>query len=40
MTDVMDRQTKLAFATLAVLIAFIVLLYVYGSYSGWYDLEP
>jgi hypothetical protein len=33
----MDRQTKFAFATLAVLIAFIVLLALYGSYSGWYE---
>jgi hypothetical protein len=33
----MDRQTKFAFATLAVLILFIVLLTLYGSYSGWYE---
>ncbi len=33
----MDRQTKLAFATLAVLILFVVLLGFYGSISGWYE---
>jgi hypothetical protein len=33
----MDRQTKLAFATLGVLIAFIVLLALWGSFHGWYD---
>lgn len=37
LTDMMDRQTKAAFTILGVLILFIVLLYVYGSYSGWYD---
>jgi hypothetical protein len=33
----MDRQTKLAFATLAVLIAFIVLLALWGSFHDWYE---
>ena len=33
----MDRQTRLAFITLAVLIAFLVLLWLYGSFSGWYE---
>jgi hypothetical protein len=33
----MDRQTKLAFAIVGVLIAFIVLLALYGSYNGWYE---
>lgn len=33
----MDRQTKMAFTILAVLIGFIVLLGFYGSISGWYE---
>jgi hypothetical protein len=33
----MDRQTKFAFVIVGVLIAFIVLLALYGSYSGWYE---
>ena len=33
----MDRQTKLAFITLGVLIAFVLALYFYGNFSGWYD---
>jgi hypothetical protein len=37
MTDMMDRQTKMAFSVLAVLILFIVLLGFYGSISGWYE---
>jgi hypothetical protein len=36
-TDEMDRQTKLAFATLAVLITFVVALAFYGSIHGWYE---
>jgi ABC-type phosphate transport system permease subunit len=39
MTEMMDRQTKFAFATLAVLIAFIVLLYFFGNFSGWYEVD-
>lgn len=37
MTDMMDRQTKLAFSVLAVLIAFVVILFFYGHFSGWYE---
>ncbi len=37
MTEMMDRQTKMAFSVLAVLIGFIVLLGFYGSISGWYE---
>jgi hypothetical protein len=37
MTDMMDRQTKFAFSVLGALILFIVTLYLYGSYSGWYE---
>lgn len=33
----MDRQTKFAFAILAVLIAFVVLLFFFGHFSGWYE---
>jgi len=33
----MDRQTKVAFAALAALIAFVVTLWLYGTFSGWYD---
>jgi len=33
----MDRQTKLAFAIAGVLIAFIVLLTLWGSFHGWYE---
>jgi nitrate reductase NapE component len=33
----MDRQTKMAFAVLAVLIVFIVALALYGSFNGWYE---
>lgn len=37
MTDTMDRQTKLAFTVLGVLILFIVALGFYGSIQGWYE---
>ena len=37
MTDAMDRQTKFAFAVLGALIAFIVTLWLYGTFSGWYE---
>jgi hypothetical protein len=33
----MDRQTKLAFAVVGVLIAFVVILFLWGSFSGWYE---
>ena len=33
----MDRQTKLAFSVMFALIAFIVTLWLYGSFSGWYE---
>ena len=33
----MDRQTKMAFAIVAVLVAFIAALYFFGSFSGWYE---
>jgi predicted RND superfamily exporter protein len=36
---VMDRQTKMAFTVLGVLILFIVALYFYGSFSGWYEVD-
>jgi cbb3-type cytochrome oxidase subunit 3 len=37
MTEEMDRQTKFAFAVLAVMIVFIVTLWLYGTFSGWYE---
>ena len=37
MLNQLDRQTKMAFSVLAVLIVFIIGLYFYGSYSGWYE---
>jgi hypothetical protein len=39
MTDQMDRQTKVAFTILGVLILFIVALYLFGDFSGWYEVE-
>ena len=34
---IMDRQTKFAFAVLGALIAFIVTLWLYGTFNGWYE---
>jgi hypothetical protein len=37
MTDMMDRQTKMAFSVLAVLILFCITLFLYGHFNGWYE---
>ena len=33
----MDRQTKAAFTILGVLIVFMVVLFAYGHFNGWYE---
>ena len=39
MTDQMDRQTKMAFSVLGVLILFIVTLWLYSTFQGWYEVD-
>jgi hypothetical protein len=33
----MDRQTKMAISVMFVLIAFCITLWLYGTFSGWYE---